>query len=213
VITASATDTVSTILFDADGVLQRTAPGWREELISFLGPRAAADGDAFLYEIFVAEVPTMTGRTDFGEPLAEILHRFGVSASVDEVLAPSTRIIRDAAMLDAVQELRAAGVRCCLATNQQSRRAAFMRANLGYDQTFDEQFYSCDLGLAKPDPDYFTAIVDRLGARAGSILFVDDKEENVAGARAAGLRAEHFTRNSGRPMLELILRRHGLSGA
>ena len=35
--------------------------------------------------------------------------------------------------------------------------------------------------------------VARLGARAETTLFIDDKPENVEGARAAGLHAFHFT--------------------
>ena len=207
---AFRSDTISTILFDADGVLQSIEPGWEQEMTSFLGPRAATDGPAFLYEIFVAERPTMTGRTDFADAVSAVLRRFDVSASVDAVLAPSTRIVPDTTMIEAVQDLRGAGLQCCLATNQQSRRAAVMRANLGYDQVFDRQFYSCDLGLAKPDPAYFAAIAEVLGADPASILFVDDNEENVAGARTAGLRADVFARNAGRPMLEAILRRQGV---
>lgn len=208
-----ATGSISTILFDADGVLQSTAPGWREAMVSFLGPRAAADGDSFLYEVFVTERPTMTGQTDFGRALEPVLRRYGIDAAVADVLAPSTWIVPDKTMVDAVLALRASGLRCCLATNQQHLRAAYMRSQLGYDDIFDQQFYSCELGLAKPDPAYFSTILGQLEAAPDTVLFVDDKEENVAGARTAGLRAELFPRDAGGSSLEAILLGHGIAVA
>jgi putative hydrolase of the HAD superfamily len=113
-------------------------------------------------------------------------------------------------MLEAVQALRRPGLRLCLATNQQLQRAAWMKANLPYGELFDEQFYSCDLGLAKPDPAYFTAILDRLGATASSVLFVDDTPPNVESAVQLGLHAHLFRRGGGRQVLEEILRQHGI---
>lgn len=209
-ISATRTLTVSTALFDADGVLQRTTPGWREEILSHLGTRAETEGDSFLYEMFVTEAPTMTGTTDFGDALQLLLDRYGIEASVEDVLAPSTRIETDQGMLDAVAELRAAGTLCCLATNQQTRRAAHMREHLGYQEIFDEQFYSCELGLAKPDPRYFTEICLRLGVDPATVVFVDDREDNVEAARSVGLHAEVFPRDAGRTVLEALLRPYGL---
>ena len=207
---STTTLTISTVLFDADGVLQRTTPGWRESILSHLGSRAEAEGDNFLYEMFVTEAPTMTGTTDFGDSLQLLLDRYGIEATVDEVLEPSTRIETDPGMLAAVGELRAAGIRCCLATNQQTRRAAHMQEHLAYQQIFDEQFYSCELGLAKPDPAYFTEICSRLGVDPATVLFVDDREDNVEAARTVGLHAEVFPRDAGRTVLEELLRPYGL---
>jgi putative hydrolase of the HAD superfamily len=51
--------------------------------------------------------------------------------------------------------------------------------------------YSCELGCRKPDRDAFRRVAARIGEAPASILFVDDLEENVAGAQAAGLQARH----------------------
>ncbi|GAB3833458.1 hypothetical protein [Kribbella italica] len=42
-----------------------------------------------------------------------------------------------------------------LATNQECYRGAHMRTVLGYDDLFDVSCYSYDLGVAKPDPEFF----------------------------------------------------------
>ena len=39
----------------------------------------------------------------------------------------------------------------------------------------------------KPEAGFFRACVDAVGVPAGSCVFIDDAEANVAGARAAGL--------------------------
>jgi putative hydrolase of the HAD superfamily len=207
-----ADDLIATLLIDADGVMQRTAVGWEDDLAAFLGDRAEADGERFLAAIRDAEVPTMNGKTDIAESMAGVLREFDVQADVEEVLEMWTRIERDLSMVAAVQELRQDRILCCLATNQQSRRARWMRANLGYEDVFDRQFYSCELGLAKPDPAYFTTILEELDAKASTVLFIDDTEVNVEGARSAGLNAELFRRHGGRAALEEILRSYVVLG-
>ena len=205
-------DLISTILFDADGVMQRTAVGWEDELAALLGDRSEVDRDRFLDAIRAAEVPTMNGKTDIAEAMRGVLEEFDVQTDVDDVLEMWTRIERDLSMVAAVQELRQGDVRCYLATNQQTRRAKWMRGNLGYEETFDRQFYSCELGLAKPDPAYFTAILAELDVEPATVLFVDDTAVNIDGANSVGLHAELFRRHGGRAALEEILRSYVVLG-
>ena len=79
-----------------------------------------------------------------------------------------------------------------------------MQDTLGYDEVFAELFYSCDEGVAKPDPAFFRRAVERLAVAPERTLFVDDNRDNVAGAREAGLVAELFAQDGGRPELERI---------
>jgi putative hydrolase of the HAD superfamily len=51
---------------------------------------------------------------------------------------------------------------------------------------------SGSLGLCKPEPEAFMACLQRLGFNGFSTLYVDDRSENVEGARAAGLEAIRF---------------------
>ena len=52
---------------------------------------------------------------------------------------------------------------------------------------FDHFVFSYEIGEMKPEPGFFRACVDAVGVPAGSCVFIDDAEVNVAGARAAGL--------------------------
>ncbi|MGD0629122.1 MAG: HAD-IA family hydrolase [Terracidiphilus sp.] len=51
---------------------------------------------------------------------------------------------------------------------------------------------SCYLGLRKPDLAIYKRALDILGRPAGRILFIDDREENVAGAVCVGMKGIRF---------------------
>ena len=59
---------------------------------------------------------------------------------------------------------------------------------------FRHVFTSCELGARKPEPLAFLHLTKRIGQAAERVLFFDDLEENVLGARQAGLQAHRVTR-------------------
>ncbi|MDP8962303.1 MAG: HAD-IA family hydrolase [Actinomycetota bacterium] len=72
---------------------------------------------------------------------------------------------------------------------------------------FDQVIASHHLGVRKPERAFFERLCRAVGTDAGSVLLVDDRMENVAGARAAGLHAHPFL---GAADLRDRLRREGL---
>jgi putative hydrolase of the HAD superfamily len=85
-----------------------------------------------------------------------------------------------------------AGVRFALLSNAPEPLAAAIDRS-EWSASFDRRFYSCRLGLAKPDPAVYEAVLDDLGATPQSVLFIDDRTENVLAATALGLQAVRFT--------------------
>ncbi len=57
---------------------------------------------------------------------------------------------------------------------------------------FTPRVYSCDLGAIKPDPAVYRSLLDVLGADAGDVVFLDDREDNVAAAGELGIEAHLF---------------------
>lgn len=53
-------------------------------------------------------------------------------------------------------------------------------------------FVSCDIGTRKPEQTYYQTVVERLGVDPSACVFIDDREGNCAGARAAGMHAIVF---------------------
>lgn len=57
---------------------------------------------------------------------------------------------------------------------------------------FNGAYYSCELGMRKPDAEIFLHVLARHGADPKCTLFIDDSIQHVEGARKAGLHAEHL---------------------
>jgi putative hydrolase of the HAD superfamily len=200
---------VRAVLWDADGVLQHLPAGWEASMRPVVG-HLVDDVEAFLAEAFAAERPALTGDARWVEVLPGLLEKWGIGDSYDDALQVWLTIEPVAETREIVTALRQTGVRCYLATNQDEHRGRHMHENLGYADLFDDTFYSFELRVAKPDPAYFRAILDRLGLPAGEVLFVDDNATNVESARSVGLRAEQWHVDDGVPVLREHLRRHGL---
>lgn len=192
------------VLLDADGVMQDLRSGWEVTFQALFGGRA----EEFVARIAMDEQPSLRGEVSFTPVLAEALAEFGVDEDVESVYARWLDIVVDERSRVLVHDLRRRGLGVHLATNQNPERRDHMRDVLGYDDLFDQSFYSCELGAAKPDPAYFSLVLDRLGAQAGEVLFVDDSVANVDGARGVGLLAEHWHLDQGHDRLDHLMARH-----
>jgi putative hydrolase of the HAD superfamily len=143
--------------------------------------------------------------------LAAALVEYGVTTPVEAVFADVWHnIVVLEETFEVVDALRTAGYGVHLGTNQEQHRAAYMRKGLGYDALFDVSCYSYELGVAKPNPGYFTRAAAKIGAAPASILFVDDSAANVEGARSAGLASEQWDFEQGLGRLLALLSRHGV---
>ena len=74
-------------------------------------------------------------------------------------------------------------------------------------EMFPVHALSCDLGAVKPDLEIYRAAAQRAGANPANIFFVDDLEDNVDGALAAGFDAVQYV---SMPQLADDLRRRGI---
>lgn len=94
----------------------------------------------------------------------------------------------DEASTAAVERVAARGRRLALLSNapvEISRRLD----ELAWLGRFEHRIFSCDLRLTKPDPAIYVKMLDLLGAGPGEVVFVDDREVNVAAARELGIRS------------------------
>lgn len=205
----AGTAAVAAVLWDADGVLQHLPEGWEASMRPVVG-HLVDDVEGFLAEAFAAERPALTGDARWLEILPGLLDKWGIAHAHDDALQVWLTIEPVLETREIVQRLRASGVRCYLATNQDEHRGQHMHITLGYAELFDGCFYSYELRVAKPDPAYFTAILDRLGLPGEQVLFVDDNATNVDAARSVGLLAERWHVADGVGALHALLRGHGL---
>ena len=120
----------------------------------------------------------LDGRTDAA--LAE-LHEYHRQHNLWETVGDEVR--------PALTVLRSSGCRLVVVSNANGTlHKAFTR--LGIHGAFDAVFDSCDEGVEKPDPRFFTLALTRTGSDPASTVHVGDLYHvDVVGARSAGLRA------------------------
>ena len=149
---------VRAVLVDADGVLQVNADDWLDRLRAFV---PATDGDEFVDDLFAAEKPAMRGERRFADVVADVCARWGLTGREDELVDHWRHAIVQPEVVEVVRELRAAGIACHLATNQNDVRAAYLLDDLGYADLFDSTFCSCELGTTKDDPAFLRLAAER----------------------------------------------------
>jgi putative hydrolase of the HAD superfamily len=99
----------------------------------------------------------------------------------------------DTRVLAWIQDLRRAGIRTSILSNLPAPLGENLRATDGFLDHFDQITFSYELGVLKPEPEIYRYAVRGLGVAPEEALFLDDRPENVEGARAIGLHAEIFT--------------------
>ncbi|MDU0347661.1 HAD family phosphatase [Actinomyces sp. MRS3W] len=188
------TTPIRAVLFDADGVLQFIGTPWDQAL-------EEGGGAEFARALLAEEGPALMGREDLRTLLERLVTRLQLEASVEALLDLWWNATPDPLAWQTVRDLKAAGYVTALATNQQRERREWMRRSLGYDGLCDVDAYSCALGLAKPDPEYFHAVLELVGARPEEALFVDDNAANVSEAAALGIHTVHHPADAGGVLL------------
>jgi haloacid dehalogenase superfamily, subfamily IA, variant 3 with third motif having DD or ED/haloacid dehalogenase superfamily, subfamily IA, variant 1 with third motif having Dx(3-4)D or Dx(3-4)E len=70
------------------------------------------------------------------------------------------------------------------------------QAAYGFEDLVEEIVYSHEVGFSKPDPRIYALICTRLNVPPGAMVFVDDADVCVAGARDAGIHAVRYQDNA-----------------
>ncbi len=110
-------------------------------------------------------------------------------------------------MIAWVQALHAAGVRTGILSNIGDAMAAGIRAKFDWIGSFNHAVWSHELLMRKPEPAIYAAAVKGLGVPAAEVLFLDDRQENIDAAIAAGLQGLVYTEHES---FEREMRQRGL---
>jgi HAD superfamily hydrolase (TIGR01549 family) len=191
------------VFLDALGTLVELEPPW----ISLRDMVPAEIGDEQLVEALRAEMAYYKEHAHEGRDeasLAELRERcaalvsrkLGMDVGVDELVAA----IRFSAYPDAIPALnglRDRGLRLVAVSNWDcSLPRVLERCKLG--EMLDGTVTSAETGLRKPDPGIFRRALELAGCEPEEALHVGDTaEEDVAGARAAGIRPLLIDRGGG----------------
>ncbi|WP_133366127.1 HAD family hydrolase [Qipengyuania sediminis] len=183
---------IEAVVFDVGRVLYQ----WRlAALIDTL------TDDPALREHVLAEVITEAWhfQHDAGRPLAEMVpERIASFPHAEPFLkAYATRFNETIpgpvpGSLELVVELHARGVPLYAITNFGAEFWAAFRPTAPIFDLFRDIVVSGEEKLVKPDPAIYALAARRFGHAPGAMLFVDDNDANVAGARGCGWVAHHF---------------------
>jgi len=96
---------------------------------------------------------------------------------------------------DLLPALRRSGIKIALLSNATSGRyVTRVLRGFGWAGFFDPLFVSADLGIRKPHPDAFRAVLARWDLEPGEIAMIGDSlYHDVGGAQAVGIQTVHFT--------------------
>ncbi|MEW2444646.1 HAD family hydrolase [Micromonospora marina] len=185
----------SALLVDFDGVLRRWDPA----------VAAGVEREYGLTEGVLGEIamswgllqPVLTGQVSHAQWMVSVADALTPAVGVDRARAAvaewqSYRGEVDPDVLAFVREVRAAGIRVGLGTNATDLLDADLAA-LGLTEELDVIVNSSAIGVHKPAKEYFQAACEALGTPPGRVLFVDDEDRAVAGARVAGLSAHRWS--------------------
>lgn len=153
-------------------------------------------------EAFLAQVCTMDWHMDhdrgvsFTENAARLKARHPDSAVLIDLwgerrgeMAPD-RVPGVAPMVEA---LSAAGIPLYGLSNMPHGFFDELAARFPELRLLRETVVSAELGVLKPDPAIYLALIERTGLRPDATLFIDDSAKNVEAARKLGFIAHHFT--------------------
>jgi len=154
---------------------------------------AAEDGENPLYALERGEMAEADFLERLGDGLEPLLghrpelHRF--REVYFEALHPNQP------MIELMRELKGAGKRMAMLTNNVREWEPVWRPMLPVDEIFETVVDSGFVGCRKPEARIYEMTLGRLGLPAETCLFVDDLEPNIEGARKAGMVAVHFRDN------------------
>ena len=94
--------------------------------------------------------------------------------------------------VDILRALRRRGLRCYALTNMEAETYPRRLERYEFLRWFDGTVVSSAEGVAKPDPEIFTRLLQRFGLTAETTLMIDDNPSNVAAAAALGMPAIRF---------------------
>ncbi len=187
---------VDTVIFDVGGVLaengrhsdfsKRFPPEHAEVVRAVLLGDYGTDGDHPWHRLERGEITLEENRR---------LNRDALKAAGIELPppppggAPMIEFRLNEPVVQLVHDLKAAGIRLGVLTNNVAEFRSSWRAMLPFDTLFDDVVDSHEVGLRKPNPAIYQLALERLGADPARSAFLDDVPTNVTAAESVGMLA------------------------
>ncbi|RJQ25867.1 HAD family hydrolase [Candidatus Parcubacteria bacterium] len=181
---------IKAVIFDADGMLL-TGEMFSKRLSKEYGI------DENLIEPFFDtrfRDYIVVGKADLKKEIKKYLGVWGWKRSLEELLTYWFQgNDLDLRVIEVIKKLRSQGIKCYLCTNQEKYRARYLINDLGFKSVFDNIFVSSFIGYKKPQREFFEHVMRELPEiKKGEILFWDDREKYIEGAKKFGFKTELY---------------------
>lgn len=95
-------------------------------------------------------------------------------------------------MIQWLRRVHAAGFKTAILSNMPTDMADHVREIFPWLVEFDHHIFSAEVRSAKPEPAIYQHAIEALEVAPAEALFIDDRDENLAGARAIGMQGLRY---------------------
>jgi 2-haloacid dehalogenase len=184
--------TIEAVVFDIGNVLIEWAP---ERLYDRLF------GEIRRREIFAAvDLAGMNDRVDLGEGFRDVIYAFADENPLfrDEIRVWHDHWIEMASpaiphSVHLLRKLRQKGIPVFALSNFGAESFEIAQKAYPFLDEFDRRYISAHHRMAKPDAAFFALLETDSGLSDGSLLFTDDRQDNIDAASARGWKTHLFT--------------------
>jgi len=186
---------ITTIIFDADGVVIDSEKIWDEAQAEFSRRRGLPYERAKLK-------PLMAGRSQ-AEAIEIFKKEYGLSEDAQSLAAERMELVKRgfeegvefmSGFREFFQRVRS-DYKTCIATSMPEELLAVVDGRLGLSKLFGDRIFSLiAVGYrSKPNPDIFLHAAKQLGAEPATCLVIEDAPHGVEAARRAGMKCIGLT--------------------
>ena len=188
---------INAVIFDFGGVLAsngrptdftRRFPGHDAAALqrALMGD-STIDSDHPWHRLERGEITMAETRAHNHSALAELGIEMPPMPSSEQSSAPVFSFEPNAPVVQLVHDLREAGIKRGVLTNNVREFRDVWRTMLPFDELFDDIVDSHEVGMRKPNPQIYQLALARLDASAATTAFLDDMAANVEAATGVGM--------------------------
>ena len=93
----------------------------------------------------------------------------------------------DEKVAEVIKKVRGNGYKTLICSNNFPVRIRGLQGRFGFLDNFDAWALSYEVGATKPSVEIFQKLVEKSGVLANEIVFADDNQENLDGAKKVGI--------------------------
>ena len=185
-------DVVSAVIFDFGGVLcfHPDEPRWRRAAETAGLP--VAD---FMSAFWANRIRYDAGLCEPAEYWRGVIGPAFQESRLPELVRSEVELWNryDQRVFDWIGQLRSAGLRTAILSNLPRVLGEELRRTPGFLEHFDHVTFSYELRKVKPQPEIYLDATAGLGVEPAQALFLDDRPDNIEGARAVGMHAQLYS--------------------